>query len=38
MKAITREWVDKAEADLRSAEWELLADLPNYDASAFLAQ
>ncbi len=38
MKAITREWLDKAEADLRPAEWELLADPPNYDASAFHAQ
>jgi HEPN domain-containing protein len=39
MKPLTREWVDKAEADLRSAGRELRArNAPNLDAACFFAQ
>jgi HEPN domain-containing protein len=39
MKPITSEWIAKAEADLVTAERELLAERdPNYDAAAFHAQ
>lgn len=38
MKTVTREWIDKAEGDYRTAEREILAEPPNYDASAFHAQ
>lgn len=38
MQAITREWVEKAEADFITAEREPRAMPPNYDAAAFLAQ
>jgi HEPN domain-containing protein len=38
MKKITREWVNKAEGDFLTAERELRAKPPNYDASAFHAQ
>lgn len=39
MKPLTREWVDKAEADYRSMRWEMKAPDPvNYDAVCFHAQ
>lgn len=39
MKPETREWVEKAEGDFRTARRELLApDSPNYDAVCFHAQ
>jgi HEPN domain-containing protein len=38
MKASTREWVDKADADLLTATREFAASPPNYDAVAFHAQ
>lgn len=39
MKPLTREWVEKAEADFISAQRELRArKRPNYDASCFFAQ
>lgn len=38
MQKITQEWVDKAEGDFLTAERELNADPPNYDAVAFHAQ
>ena len=39
MKPLTREWVDKAEGDLHTAERELSAEeYPNYDAACFHAQ
>ncbi len=39
MKQVTREWVEKAEADFITARRELRArKLPNYDASCFHAQ
>lgn len=39
MKPETREWVEKAEGDFRTARRELLApDSPNYDAACFHAQ
>ena len=39
MKASTREWVEKAEADFRSAAREYRArSRPNYDAACFFAQ
>ena len=39
MKALTREWVDKAEGDLGTAERELIVrENPNYDAVCFHAQ
>lgn len=38
MQEITREWVEKAEGDFRTAQRELEADPPNDDAVAFHAQ
>jgi HEPN domain-containing protein len=38
MQGITREWIDKAEADFTTAEREPRAAPPNFDAAAFLAQ
>src|SRR3972149_160588 len=38
MQGITREWIDKAEADFITAEREPRAAPPNFDAAAFLAQ
>lgn len=39
MNGTVREWVDKAEGDLRTARRELqAADEPNYDAACFHAQ
>jgi HEPN domain-containing protein len=39
MKPITLEWVDKAEGDWISAQWESRArKLPNFDAACFHAQ
>ena len=38
MKTVTREWIKKAEGDYRTAEREILAEPPNYDAAAFHAQ
>lgn len=38
MKTVTREWIEKAEGDYRTAEREILAKPPNYDAAAFHAQ
>jgi HEPN domain-containing protein len=38
MKTVTREWVEKAEGDYRTAEREILAQPPNYDAAVFHAQ
>jgi HEPN domain-containing protein len=39
MKAITREWVEKAEADFATVQRELRArKQPNYDAACFHAQ
>jgi HEPN domain-containing protein len=38
MKTVTREWIEKAEGDFRTAEREILAEPPNYDAAAFHAQ
>jgi HEPN domain-containing protein len=39
MKPLTREWVDKAEADFGSAQREFRARKnPNYDAACFFAQ
>jgi HEPN domain-containing protein len=38
MKTVTREWVEKAEGDYRTAGREILAEPPNYDAAAFHAQ
>ena len=37
MKTITLEWVEKAEGDYRTAEREILAEPPNYDAASFHA-
>ncbi len=37
MKASVREWIDKAEKDLLTAEREQTANPPNYDAVAFHA-
>jgi len=39
MKLLTREWIEKAEADFLSAHREFRArKMPNYDASCFFAQ
>ncbi len=39
MKALSQEWVDKAEADWTTARREFVTeDLPNYDAACFHAQ
>ena len=38
MQKITQEWIDKAEGDFQTAQRELLAHPPNYDAVAFHAQ
>ena len=38
MKTVTREWIEKAEGDYRTAEREILAEPPNCDAAAFHAQ
>jgi len=39
MKPLTREWVEKAEADFISAQREFRArKMPNYDATCFFAQ
>jgi HEPN domain-containing protein len=39
MKPITREWIEKAEGDFRSAQLELrVRHLPNYDLVCFLSQ
>jgi HEPN domain-containing protein len=38
MRSITREWVDKAEADFTTAAREPHAQPPNCDVAAFLAQ
>jgi len=38
MKTVTREWIEKAEGDYRTAEREILAEPRNYDAAAFHAQ
>ena len=39
MKSLTREWVDKADGDLATAQRELRArKAPNYDAACFHAQ
>jgi HEPN domain-containing protein len=38
MRGITREWIEKAEADFITAEREPRAVPPNYDAAAFMAQ
>jgi len=39
MKPITGEWIEKAEADFRSAQRELrVRDHPNYDLVCFLSQ
>ncbi len=38
MGTATREWVEKAEGDYRTAQRESVARPPNYDAAAFHAQ
>jgi len=38
MQGITREWIDKAEGDLITAQREADANPPNFDATAFHAQ
>jgi HEPN domain-containing protein len=38
MKDMTREWVEKAEGDYRTAGREMRANPPNYDATVFHAQ
>lgn len=38
MNPLTREWIEKAEADLAAAEWLMRAPQPSYDAVCFHAQ
>ncbi len=38
MKTVTREWIEKAEGDYRTAGREISAQPPNYDATVFHAQ
>jgi HEPN domain-containing protein len=38
MQEITKEWIDKAEGDFRTAVREAEAQPPNYDAAAFHSQ